>query len=227
MLDPADRQALVGHAADRDRPRDGQVEMSQPGHDPSAAGSAITLVCEAGARICAADGPETVVNRAASVVFAGLGDRHAHELPDALRPGQTQFFVAGCFFVTPGRQHQMLIGNIGFPPEQRRLLIPIDGGNPGQVIASGMPLLLADTEAAPDFRQYLKTSRMGSAIYAPLIWQGDTIGLFIMAAQARWTMRQADLEILRAIAPTITAAWMAHGGPEWLRSEYMEAIRNK
>lgn len=182
--------------------------------------AALALVAEAGARISEAADSEAVVNRAVSVLFDRLGDLSAHLKPNALAAGQRQFFVAGCFFVTPDRKHQMLIGNIGFPPEQRRLLIPIDGGNPGQVIASGRPLLLSDTNAHPEFRQYLKTSRMGSAIYAPLTWQDSVLGLAIMAAQARWTFGPLDLAVLTAIAPAITAAWIAHGGPAWLAEEY-------
>ncbi len=76
------------------------------------------------------------------VLFNALGDREAHLRDGALEPGQVQFFVAGAFFVTPDGLHQMLVGNIGFPADQRRLLIPIDGGHPGRVIATGETLLL-------------------------------------------------------------------------------------
>jgi hypothetical protein len=53
----------------------------------------------------------------------------------------------------------MLVGNQGFPPEQRRLMIPIDGGDPGRVIASARPLLLRDTRGHAGFRQYLNVRR--------------------------------------------------------------------
>ena len=36
-------------------------------------------------------------------------------------------------------------------------------------------------------KQYLKTSRMGSSIYAPLLWKGRFVGQLIMASQARNT----------------------------------------
>ena len=167
-----------------------------------------------------ANGPEAALHAIASIFFAELGDRSAHLMPEALAPQQAQFFVAGAFLVTPDRRHQMLVGNIGFPAEQKRLLIPIDGGNPGQVISTREPLLLADTTLRSDFRQYLKTSRMGSAVYAPLIWHGEALGLIIMAAQARWTFGQSDLDRLVEIAPVSTLAWVAHGGPAWLLEEY-------
>ena len=168
----------------------------------------------------AATTPEKVVREAMRCLFDRLGDREAHLRPGALNPGQHQFFVAGAFFVTPDRLHQMLVGNTGFPPEQRRLLIPIDGGHPGQVIATARPLLLEDTRQHEAFRQYLKTARMGSAIYAPLVWDGAARGLIIMAAQAGGTMRQADLDALIATAPAVTAGGLRTGGPAWLASEY-------
>lgn len=164
--------------------------------------------------------PEVAVNAPMRLLWDVLGDRTAHLRPGALDAGQSQFFVGGAFFVTPDGKHQMLIGNIGFPPEQRRLLIPIDGGHPGQVIASGQPLLLEDTRRHPAFQQYLKTARMSSAIYAPLIWDGRARGLLILAAQAGDTMRESDLAILVALAPVVTANWLRLGGPDWFAREY-------
>jgi hypothetical protein len=168
----------------------------------------------------AATTPEAVIHDAMRVLFDRLGNRQAHLLPGALEPGQQQFFVAGAFFVTPDRLHQMLVGNIGFPPEQRRLLIPIDGGHPGRIIASAAPLLLRDTRQHQEFKQYLKTARMGSAIYAPLIWEGAARGLIIMAAQAGGTMGEDDLATLVTTAPAVTAGWLRTGGPDWLATEY-------
>jgi hypothetical protein len=164
--------------------------------------------------------PEQAINAPMRLLWEVLGDREAHLRPGALDEGQSQFFVGGAFFVTADRKHQMLIGNIGFPPEQRRLLIPIDGGHPGRVIATGDPLLLEDTRKHPAFKQYLKTARMSSAIYAPLIWEGAPRGLIILAAQAGDTMRDSDLEILKALAPTITANWLRLNGPKWFAAEY-------
>lgn len=164
--------------------------------------------------------PEDVVQHAMAVLFATLGDRAAHLMPGALALGQTQFLVAGGFFVTPDRQHQMLVGNTGFPPEQKRLLIPIDGGHPGRVIATGQPILLTDTRSHGSFRQYLKTARMGSAIYAPLIWEDAAQGLIIMAGLAAGTMSAADLAVLEALAPAVTHNWLRLGGPDWLAREY-------
>lgn len=177
-------------------------------------------VAQAIAAAKAADSPEAVVQASMAVMWSHLGDRSAHLVPGALGPDQHQFFVAGAFFVTPGRLQQMLVGNTGFPPDQKRLLIPIDGGHPGQVIAKATPLLLEDTRKHTEFRQYLRTARMGSAVYAPLIWDDAAQGLLIVAAQAAGTMRQQDLAAIVELAPTVVGEWCARGGPEWLKTEY-------
>jgi hypothetical protein len=168
--------------------------------------------------------PEAVISGAIGPLFATLGDRQAHLRPGALDPGQTQYFVGGAFFVTPDRRHQMLVGSTGFPPEQRRLLIPIDGGDPGRVITSASPLLIEDTRLHPGFRQYLKTSRMSSAIYAPLIRDEAAIGLLILAAQAGNTFGQADLDALVGIAPAVLQNFDRCEGAKWLAAEYQAVV---
>ncbi len=163
---------------------------------------------------------EGIVQDSMAVLWSRLGDRTAHLVPGALDPDQHQFLVAGAFFVTPGRQQQMLVGNTGFPPDQKRLCIPIDGGHPGKVIANAAPLLLEDTRQHTEFRQYLRTARMGSAAYAPLTWAGAAQGLLIMAAQAAGTMRPDDLAALVRLATVVSRQWCARGGPEWLEREF-------
>jgi hypothetical protein len=61
---------------------------------------------------------------------------------------------------------------------------------------------------------------MGSAVFAPMIWQGKFLGQLIMAAQARHTMRDEDLAVLVAMSRIATGAWLAHGGPAWLEAVY-------
>ena len=155
--------------------------------------------------------------------FDTLGDRTAHLRPGALLEGEQQYFVAGAFFVTPDRKYHMICGNVGFPPEQERLCIPIDGGHPGQVYASQAKKILKNTDEHGTFRQYLKSSRMGSTIFTPLLWQGQFIGQLIVAAQARNTMRDEDLQALVAVGQLATAVWVAKGGLEWLSANYPPA----
>jgi hypothetical protein len=177
----------------------------------------LSMLESAGAEALDAAGPEAAMHALARGCFDLLGDREAHLRDGALKPGERQYFVAGTFFVTPDRRHHMLVGSLGFPPEQRRLMVPIDGGHPGWVYANRSKLILENTDEHGGFRQYLKTSRMGSTIFAPIVWRGDFHGQLIMAAQARRTMRAVDLAILVAASRIAAGCWIAQGGPAWLR----------
>lgn len=181
---------------------------------------ALAMLADAGAAALAADGPEPAIRALASAYYPVLGDRAAHLKPGSLKPGERQYFVAGGFFVTPDTRYHMLVGNLNFPPEQERLLVPIDGGHPGWVYANRSNLILKNTDEHGGFRQYLKTSRMGSAIFAPIFWKGALLGQLLMAAQARDTFRDDDLAVLVACARIAAGAWVAHGGPAWLAAAY-------
>jgi signal transduction protein with GAF and PtsI domain len=106
----------------------------------------------------------------------------------------------------------------GFPPEQHRLRIPVDLGHPGWVAEHRRPLILANTDDDPDFRQILETARMGSALYGPMLWRGRMLGQLVTASQARNTYAAADLEILVCSAHVAAAVFVAHGGPAFLGS---------
>jgi hypothetical protein len=176
----------------------------------------LTMLAEAGAEAGAAPDPEDALRALARACHAHLGDPAAAQRPGALKEGEREYRVSGCFLVTPDRRWHMLVGNVGFPPEQARLMIPIEGGHPGRVMRSGQPLLLANTDEDTGFRQYLKTSRMGSSAYAPMLWRGAFIGQIVVAAQARWTYRPEDLAALVVASRLAAAVFMAQGGPDWL-----------
>lgn len=144
-----------------------------------------------------------------------LGDPGAAARPGALKPGERDYRVAGVFLIAPDRRHNVLVANQGFPPEQRRLSIPIAWNNPGQVVAKERFVLLEDTDAHPEFRQFLKTSRMGSSIYVPIFAGGAMIGQIVAAAQARGTYGPGDLAPLTGLAGLAALAWDATGGPAW------------
>ncbi|TXL76425.1 GAF domain-containing protein [Vineibacter terrae] len=181
---------------------------------------ALAMIDRAGEAALEAAGPEVAIRALAGACFELLGDREAHARPGALKDGERQFMVAGAFFVTPDARYHMLVGNVNFPPEQQRLMVPIDGGHPGWVYANRSKLILRNTDEHGAFRQYLKTSRMGSAIFAPIVWQGAFLGQLIMAAQARFTMRDEDLAVLVACSRVAAGVWIAHGGPAWLDASY-------
>lgn len=167
---------------------------------------------------CAAGDPEEALRQITALCPVLLGDKHAHRRRGALRPGERQFSVSGVFLVTPDARHNLLVAEVGFPPEQHRLRIDIALGHPGWVVTHQRPLLLANTDEDPEFKQILKTARMGSAMYAPMIWKGRFLGQLVLASQARNTYSQPDLEVLITYAEVATALWRAHDGPTFLRS---------
>jgi hypothetical protein len=56
------------------------------------------------------------------------------------------------------------------------------------VVQHQRPRMIANTDEAPDFRQILKTSHMGSALYGPIFQRDEMVGQLLTAAQARHTM---------------------------------------
>lgn len=181
---------------------------------------ALAMIDVAGEEALNAAGPEEAIHALARRFIEMLGDRTAHLKADALKPGERQYFISGAFFVTPDKRYHMLVGSVGFPPEQQRLMVPIDGGHPGWVYANRSKLILKNTDDHQAFRQYLKSSRMGSTIFAPVIWKGEFLGQIVMAAQARHTMRDDDLAVLVACSRVAGGVWVAHGGPAWLAANY-------
>ena len=165
----------------------------------------------------AASGPEEALRHITALGPLLLGDREAELRPGALKPGERQFTVSGAFLVTPDRRHNVLLAEHGFPPEQHRLRIDIALAHPGWVVEHRRPLLLANTDLDPDFKQILKTARMGSAVYAPMTWKGTLIGQLVLASQARATYAEPDLHALVTFAGVATALWQAHDGAGFWR----------
>jgi hypothetical protein len=161
-------------------------------------------------------GLETRLRMISKWCIENLGDRQAHEREGNLKPGERQFFVSGYFLLTPDKSQNLLVGETGFPKEQHRLRIPADLGHPGWVVERKEPLLLVNTDEHSDFEQILKTSRMGSAIYAPMFIEDRYIGQLICAAQARNTMGERDLNTLVSLAWLSSVVYRAHDGDTWL-----------
>ena len=181
----------------------------------------LDALTQAHARALSCTDLESAWRELARFCVAHLGDPQAHTVPGAMAEGQTQYKISGCFVVTPDKQHHMLVGNVGFPAEQARLMIPLDGGHPGWVYTHRQDLLLGDTaQSTTAFKQYLKTSRMGSAMYCPMVSQQQFIGMFVMAAQAKHTLRESDISVMRLVAHLAVALWHAHGGPAWLAAHH-------
>jgi GAF domain-containing protein len=179
---------------------------------------ALATLAEATQAANSAPDVESALEHLTAATQEVLGDQEAHLRPGGLRAGERQFVVSGIFLITADRQHNLLVAEHGFPPEQHRLRIPLDFGPPGWVVQHQCPRIIANTDEAPDFRQILKTSHMGSTLYGPMFWRGQMLGQVLTAAQARNTYSPIDLDLFMGFAHVAAAVYMAHGGPEWLRT---------
>ena len=164
----------------------------------------------------AAAGPEEALWTITRALPQLLGDRESHLQPGNLKDGEKQQFACCCFVVTPDRQHNLLVAPVNFGPTQRHMKIGIDLGHPGHVVKTRQPMLLANTDTHNSFVKILETFRAGSAVFAPLMWGEEALGVIICASQARHTFSEADLEVHVAFSHLAAAQWMAHAGPAYL-----------
>jgi len=165
-------------------------------------------------RALAAPGAEAGFAAITACAVDLLGDKQAHRRPGGLKSGEKQYQVAAALVFTPDRTQHQFLAQQNFPPEQWHMRIPVDIGHPGRAAREQKPMLLSNTDEHGDFKQILKTSRMGSAMYAPMFWQGTMFGMLICAAQARNTLRPVDMEVMQVFARLGALVWGAQRGPE-------------
>ena len=186
---------------------------------------AIRALRLAGAEANAAGGPEEAIRVITETLPRLLGDRESHLQLGNLKAGEKQQFACGCFVVTPDRKFNLLVAPVNFGPAQRHMQIDIALGHPGSVVKNKQPLLLANTDTHKSFVKILETFRAGSAVFAPLMWSRDAVGVIICASQARNTFSQADLEVHVAFSHLAAAVWMAQRGPAYL-DQLVAAVRD-
>lgn len=169
--------------------------------------------------IAQAPDAEAALSLIGHAAIGTLGDPAAADRTGALKPGETRRVIFGFFLIRPARDGMLLFAEHGWPADQHRLTIALDNGRPGWVAANGKPMVLPNTDEDGVFTQILSSARMGSSMYAPLIWQGRTLGLITIASQARNTYAPSDMPGLTVLAAIASAAWMAHDGPALLERE--------
>ena len=155
--------------------------------------------------------PERALNAITRIAQEALGDPEAGK-----RAGGGDFRCSGVFLVAPSRDHLVLTAENGYPPEQHRARIAVTDSNPGLVVGTGKPKIVPNTDEDPNFRQILSTVRVGSSCYLPVIWQGRVLGMFNVAAEARYALSEIDMRMGLLFANLSAATWMALDGPRFL-----------
>lgn len=176
---------------------------------------------------CDSQDVETALHECVCASLRITGEAAAKDRPGALKPGETPFFVGGVFLAAPDGASHLLVAEWGFPSEQHRLNFPLDTGHPGWIWKNRKPLILENTDAHNDFKQILKTSRMGSAMYAPMLWDGQFIGQIITAAQARNTYSPPDRDRIAAMASIAAGLYAAKNGPAWLAETWQDVTQQQ
>ena len=178
---------------------------------------ALRVLSAVGGEASKAAGPEEALWTITRALPQLLGDRESHLQPGNLKDGEKQQFACCCFVVTPDRLHNLLVAPVNFGPQQRHMKIGIDLGHPGHIVKTRQPMLLANTDTHKSFVKILETFRAGSAVFAPLLWGEDALGVVICASQARYTFDETDLEAHVAFSHLAAAQWIAHAGPAYLK----------
>lgn len=169
-------------------------------------------VAAAGHAACAEADLEAALWHLTGAALAATGDPDAPARPGGLKPGERPIFVSGVYLVAPGAGHQILVAEHGFPAGQHHMALPIDSGYPGRVFRRRQACILPNTDDHADFTQILKTARMGSSMYAPMLCQGEMVGQVIAAAQARHTYADVDLAVMGVLAGLAAALYAAMDG---------------
>jgi putative methionine-R-sulfoxide reductase with GAF domain len=158
--------------------------------------------------------PEAAVACFTRTTRAVLGEASRLSRPDALKPGETQFVVSGCFFIAPSGDHMILTAsNFG---AQNHARISVTDSRPGNTVQTGIPAVVPNTDVDPIFRKILSSGTVGCSVYVPVYWEGRVIGMFNTAAQARYFFDERDLAMQVIFAAAAAATWMAKGGPAYL-----------
>jgi len=155
--------------------------------------------------------PEEGVRHFTNATRGLLGDPDAPNQPGALKPGETQFVVSACFFIAPSRDHMIVFAdNFGLG----RACISVTDSRPGHAVQTRQAAVVRNTDEDKIFRQIIKTGRVGCSIYVPVMWNGEVIGMFNTASQARYIYDETDMRVQKLFAACAAAVWMGLGGPQ-------------
>lgn len=128
------------------------------------------------------------------------------------------------FMLTPDKRFHMITAPVNFGPDQHHEKVAADLGHPAHVAKTRLPLLLRDTRHHQNFVKILQTFRAGSAMFAPMLWGEDYLGVIICACAIPGTFSESDLAVHRVFAVSATSLWVAKGGPEWMRTLDYDAL---
>lgn len=188
--------------------------MSEPSPNANALLALQRIVTEASF----ADGPEEALWVVTRTLPSLLGTRPPQANVGTGDDGARPRGAATAFMLTPDERFHLITAPVNFLPEQYHEKVAIELGHPAHVARTRHPLLLRNTTHHESFVKILQTFRAGSAMFAPMTWGQNYLGVLICACSVPETFTEQDLAAHQAFAAAAAALWMAHDGPAWLRS---------
>ncbi|WP_108661014.1 GAF domain-containing protein [Acuticoccus kandeliae] len=140
------------------------------------------------------------------------------------RPHAERQSACTTFMLTPDARHHLIVAPMNFLPEQYHERVDVNLGHPAHVRETCMPLLLRETGNYPTFVKILQTFRAGSAMFAPLMWQGRYLGTLICASSIPATFSENDLAVHETVAAVMSSVWTAHNGADWMAGLDLDSL---
>lgn len=157
----------------------------------------------------------------AEAVADVLGDRAA-EFAARLSGGGPARRWAAFLMLEPATGRLLPVAGFGFPDAAIWAPLADRTGFLGRLTAGKAPRLLADTAEAPDFEPLPADAAVGSAMFAPLSWNGAMIGTLYCSSSVPGTFGTDDLPVLGGFADLAALVWIARDGAALLRSRARE-----
>lgn len=173
----------------------------------------LALVNSEMSRVCAEQSRElAVLYDAARTVSASLNAQEVlNSVLDAVC-SHLEHQAAVLFLLNDERTHLFIAADRGLTEEDREIQLAADGRVTADVLESGQPLLVGDTDAEPDFENVTSQMRTRSAMIAPIRSREDTLGLAIVTSTQPHAYTPNDLKMLTAVASqagiAIQNAWL-------------------
>ncbi len=140
------------------------------------------------------------------------------------RPHPERQSACTTFMLTPDERHHLIVAPMNFAPEQYHERVEVTLGHPAHVRHTLLPLLLRETRNYPSFVKILQTFRAGSAMFAPLMWQGTYLGTLICASSIPATFSESDLAVHESFAAVMSGMWTAHDGAGWMGTLDLDSL---
>ncbi|MCC6727911.1 MAG: GAF domain-containing protein [Chthonomonadales bacterium] len=136
--------------------------------------------------------------------------------------------AAALFLLNDERTHLFIAADRGLTDEEREVQLAADGRMTAEVIGLGRSVLIADTEAEPDFESPTPESCTRAAMVAPIRSRNDTLGIVIVTSGQPAAFSENDLKLLSAVGSqagiAIENAWLYEDATR--RAEESTALYN-